>query len=91
MSVIEAHVMVVCSSCLYLLSLRFSPKNKALKKVDGITYLPFGEGPRHCIGMRLALVEAKIALVHVLRKVKFERSEKTQVKHWNLYKNKRIR
>ena len=48
-------------------------------KVNGIPYLPFGEGPRHCIGMRLALVEAKIALVHVLRKVKFAKCEKTQV------------
>ena len=61
---------------------RFSPENKAAMKVNGITYLPFGEGPRHCIGMRLALVEAKIALVHVLRKVKCVRSEKTQVSYY---------
>lgn len=43
--------------------------------------MPFGIGPRHCIGMRLALVEAKLALAHVLRKVRFVRCDKTQVIH----------
>ncbi|XP_067687712.1 cytochrome P450 3A19-like [Haliotis asinina] len=43
-----------------------------------LSFLAFGYGPRNCIGMRLALVEAKIALVHVLRAVKFERRPDTQ-------------
>ncbi|XP_046555166.1 cytochrome P450 3A13-like [Haliotis rubra] len=37
-----------------------------------LSFLAFGYGPRKCIGMRLALIEAKIALVHLLRTVKFE-------------------
>ncbi|XP_067687711.1 cytochrome P450 3A13-like [Haliotis asinina] len=37
-----------------------------------LSFLAFGYGPRKCIGMRLALIEAKIALVHLLRTVKLE-------------------
>ena len=42
-------------------------------------FLPFGAGPRNCIGMRFALMEIKIALVKILMKFKFERSPETQV------------
>lgn len=51
---------------------------------EKITFLPFGTGPRNCIGMRLALVEAKIALVYMLRKIRFVKCEKTQNPPLNL-------
>ncbi|XP_071101639.1 cytochrome P450 3A5-like [Haliotis cracherodii] len=48
------------------------------EKSNPLSFLAFGYGPRICIGMRLALVETKIALVHVLRRVKFERMPNTK-------------
>jgi len=39
----------------------------------------FGQGPRACIGMRFALLEAKVAVLTVLRKFTFTPGTKTQV------------
>ncbi|XP_067006627.2 cytochrome P450 6k1 [Anabrus simplex] len=43
---------------------RFSEENKRLR--PNYTYLPFGEGPRICIGMRMGLMQTKVGLVHLL-------------------------
>uniref|UniRef100_A0A1I7TA21 Cytochrome P450 n=1 Tax=Caenorhabditis tropicalis TaxID=1561998 RepID=A0A1I7TA21_9PELO len=42
-------------------------------------YLPFGLGPRQCIGMRLAIVEQKVLLSHILRKYTFESGKRTTI------------
>uniref|UniRef100_A0A1I7TA15 Cytochrome P450 n=1 Tax=Caenorhabditis tropicalis TaxID=1561998 RepID=A0A1I7TA15_9PELO len=42
-------------------------------------YIPFGLGPRQCIGMRLAYMEEKMLLAHILRRYSFEIGEKTVI------------
>lgn len=41
------------------------------------SYLPFGEGPRVCIGMRFGLLQAKIGLVTMLNNYNFKTCPKT--------------
>jgi cytochrome P450 len=48
---------------------RFGEAGKAA--IDRFQYLPFGAGPRICVGMRFALVEALIILAHWLAARRF--------------------
>ena len=56
---------------------RFNPNNE--QSYPTFAYLPFGEGPRNCIGKRLALLEAKMTLVAILKELHFKRSADTEV------------
>jgi thromboxane-A synthase len=56
---------------------RFLPENR--DKIIPYTYLPFGGGPRNCVGMRFALMEAKTAVVRIIKKYRFTRSENTKI------------
>ena len=56
--------------------------------IKEMSYLPFGEGPRKCIGWRFANLEAKLALVLLLKK--FRLSLGSQTSHPIKYRNKGI-
>nr|CAI5868967.1 unnamed protein product [Callosobruchus analis] len=56
---------------------RFNAENKS--KIWDYTYMPFGDGPRNCIGMRFAMIQAKIALSIILKDLRFSLSEKTKL------------
>ncbi|GAB1868967.1 Probable cytochrome P450 6a14 [Camponotus japonicus] len=43
------------------------------------TYLPFGEGPRICIGSRFGYLQTKVGLINLLSKFKFELDPRTMV------------
>ncbi|XP_025417942.1 probable cytochrome P450 6a13 [Sipha flava] len=56
---------------------RFTPEEKA-KRPSG-TYLPFGDGPRICIGKRFSEMEMKLALTEILIKYEVEPCDKTEI------------
>ncbi|KAF5285724.1 hypothetical protein FQR65_LT02252 [Abscondita terminalis] len=55
---------------------RFSENNK--HNVRPFTYIPFGEGPRLCLGMRFGLMETKVGLITLLKDYKFSLNTKTK-------------
>ncbi|XP_035226709.1 cytochrome P450 3A2-like isoform X2 [Stegodyphus dumicola] len=41
-------------------------------------YLPFGAGPRNCLGMRFALMEIKLCMANILRNFRFKKAKTTE-------------
>jgi cytochrome P450 family 6 len=60
---------------------RFIDSANGQSKGKGITYMTFGDGPRHCIGMRMAKLNLSVGLTSLLAKFKFELVDE------RLYKN----
>ncbi|KAG5884499.1 hypothetical protein JTB14_034563 [Gonioctena quinquepunctata] len=53
---------------------RFLNKNF---NTNGLVYMPFGDGPRACIGERFGMLSTKLGLVHVLSKFEVEKCSET--------------
>ena len=68
-------VYILCECC--SLILRFAPEEKA--KRHPCAFFPFGYGPRNCIGMRFALLEAKMALIEIVSKFRIVLAPETKV------------
>ncbi|KAJ3645297.1 hypothetical protein Zmor_022963 [Zophobas morio] len=56
---------------------RFNDRNKI--NIKPYTYLPFGSGPRNCIGSRFALLEIKTLFFYILSHFEIVPVEKTQI------------
>ncbi|XP_028644433.1 cytochrome P450 3A11-like isoform X2 [Grammomys surdaster] len=56
---------------------RFSKEN--MGSIDPYVYLPFGNGPRNCIGTRFALMSMKLALTKILQNFSFQSCKETQI------------
>ncbi|KAJ8728449.1 hypothetical protein PYW08_016834 [Mythimna loreyi] len=54
---------------------RFSEENK--HKINVLAYMPFGLGPRNCIGSRFALCELKVMVYQLLRHMEISPCKKT--------------
>ncbi|KAG8287495.1 hypothetical protein J6590_036364 [Homalodisca vitripennis] len=54
---------------------RFSEENKAQR--PSYTYVPFGEGPRMCPGMRFGLTQVKVLISSIVSKYRILRSSRT--------------
>lgn len=61
----------------------FNPDRFLEENVNGMNfvnqpYLPFGVGPRNCIGMRLGKIQITVALVMMVHKFHFELEDKAK-------------
>lgn len=56
---------------------RFSDENKS--SINPYAYIPFGSGPRNCIGSRFALMECKTLIFHILSKFELTVIKKTTI------------
>lgn len=56
---------------------RFNEENR--NKIKPYSYLPFGLGPRNCVGSRFALLETKVLFFYILAHFKIVATAKTEV------------
>ncbi|XP_075745763.1 cytochrome P450 3A41-like isoform X1 [Rhipicephalus microplus] len=56
---------------------RFMPENK--DSIRPFTYMPFGAGPRNCVGMRLGFLQVKATLACLLQHVRLETCPETMI------------
>lgn len=54
---------------------RLSEESCAGKNLVNRPYIPFGDGPRNCIGLRLGKLQTKVGLISMLQKFKYELDE----------------
>lgn len=66
----------------YPAPLKFNPDNFSAEKVaerDSSLWLPFGDGPRNCIGLRFGKMQTIIGLALLLKNFKFSICPQTEI------------
>uniref|UniRef100_A0A1L8E431 Putative cytochrome n=1 Tax=Nyssomyia neivai TaxID=330878 RepID=A0A1L8E431_9DIPT len=56
---------------------RFTDEN--IKQRHPMAWLPFGEGPRICVGMRFGLMQTRVGLATILSKYRLKATQKTPI------------
>ena len=59
----------------------WDPERFAADKVnarDSVEWLPFGDGPRNCIGMRFGDMQTRVGLAYLLKNFKFSTCPETE-------------
>lgn len=56
---------------------RFSEENR--QSIVPFSYLPFGDGPRICLGVRFALLQSRLGLAMLLKDFRFAVNEKMKL------------
>lgn len=67
---------------LYTNPLKFDPSRfepQEIEKRQTCAYLPFGDGPRNCIGSRFGKMQTKIGLISLLQRYRFECCSQTEI------------
>ncbi|XP_055847697.1 uncharacterized protein LOC129913173 [Episyrphus balteatus] len=61
--------------------LKYDPERfvEETKNYNPIAYMPFGEGPRHCIAQRMGIVNVKVALAKVLMNYDIEAVQEGEI------------
>ncbi|XP_051165488.1 uncharacterized protein LOC127284206 [Leptopilina boulardi] len=58
-------------------------KDEEINLRNPMHYLPFGDGPRNCIGSRFAIYQTKIGLMQILKSYRVDVCEKTSIPYVN--------
>ncbi|XP_055312119.1 cytochrome P450 6a8-like [Sitodiplosis mosellana] len=56
---------------------RFSPEQ--VKQRQSCCFIPFGDGPRNCVGIRFGMLQARIGLAILLQNFEFSTCSRTQI------------
>jgi cytochrome P450 family 13 len=64
----------------YDIGLRYFSRWESTDRQTALSWIPFGAGPRTCIGMRLALIEEKLTMARLLRDYDIIACSETEVR-----------